>query len=64
MIPESAAREHLILAVAVEGQTAIIAAADPANSLTKQWLDRNLRHPYRLVIADKTQLRKAIDLEY
>ena len=64
MIPESAAREHLILAVAVEGQTAIVAAADPTSGRAKQWLDRNLRHPYRLVLADKTQLRKAIDLSY
>lgn len=64
MIPESAAREHLMLAVRVEGQTMIVAAANPDSSRMREWLDRNLALPYRLVLVGKMQLRKAIDLAY
>lgn len=60
MIPESAAREHLMLAVRVEGQTMIVAAANPDSSRMRECLDRNLALPYRLVLVGKMQLQKAL----
>jgi adsorption protein B len=64
LIQESAAREFQVLAVAEEGEKVLVAAADPGNAALKNWLEWNLRRPYRLVLAGRKNLVDAIDRAY
>lgn len=64
LIPESAAREHLMLVVSAEDHSLVIATADPTSSALKQWLNRNFPHPYRMVLAGQENLLDVIDRAY
>ena len=64
LIPETAAREHQILPVSDEDGTLVIAAGDPGNPATKQWVEQNVKQPARLVLAGRQNLREAIARAY
>jgi adsorption protein B len=63
-IPESAAREHLMVLVGTEGERLVIACADPASVKLKQWLGQNLRRPYRLALAARQNVLETIENLY
>ena len=64
LIPEEVAREHQVIAVGSEDGRLVVAAADPVNPSTREWIEQNLRPPVRLVLAGRQNLREAIEQAY
>lgn len=61
MIMEAACREHLMVVADAEARPVVIAAAVTAEPRMKKWLDANLAHPYRLVLAGRRNIVDVID---
>lgn len=61
LVPESAAREHLMLPVAVERDTVVVAVADPGSQPVADWLGTHLGRPFRVVMAGRNNLLEEID---
>ncbi|HEY8503738.1 MAG TPA: hypothetical protein VIL46_04095 [Gemmataceae bacterium] len=64
LVPESVARENLVLPLALEGNALQIAVFDPADSHTLQKLQFILNKVIRPVLAERDQLREAINRHY
>lgn len=61
LVPESAAREHLVLPLARDNEAVVVASADPGSQTVTAWLDQHLGLPYRLVMAGRRNLLEEID---
>lgn len=61
LVPESAAREHLMIVVDTRATPVLIAAADVHDARMRRWLDANLHVSYRLVLAGRRNIVAAID---
>jgi hypothetical protein len=64
LVPESVARENLILPVRLEGDTLFVAAADPNNLLVADKLSFILNKTVRLVRYPRAQILDAINRHY
>jgi hypothetical protein len=64
LVPESVARENLILPLALDGETLTVAAADPGNLLVADKLSFILNKKVKLVAAPREAIRAAIDRHY
>jgi adsorption protein B len=61
MILEAACREHLMVVIDAERRPVVVAAAVIDDPRMKKWLDANLPHPYRLVLAGRRNIVDVID---
>lgn len=61
LIPESAAREHLMLPVAMDAGRVVVVAADPGSAAVATWLEQHLGLPFRLAMAGRGNLLAEID---
>jgi type IV pilus assembly protein PilB len=64
LVPESVARENVVLPLALEGNVLKIITSDPANYDTMQKLQFILNKDVQPVLADHEQIREAINRHY
>jgi len=64
LLPEQFCRRRCVLPVEADGSTIVIAIADPRDVLTFDDLRMIARHPVALQMAEKNQLRRAIDAAF
>src|SRR5262245_13272359 len=64
LVPESVARENLILPLSLDGETLTCAAANPGNLLVQDQLSFTLNKLVRLVPAPPEAIREAINRHY
>ena len=64
LVPESLARENVVLPMSMEGNTIKIITADPSNYETIEKLQFVLAKDVQLVLADQDQIREAINRQY
>ena len=64
LLPEHEARNRLLIPVSWDEDKVLIAAANPADQETLDWLQANLPRPHRLVLAGPQDVLFAIERAY
>src|SRR5262249_26894240 len=64
LVPESVARENVVLPVALEGETLVVACVDPSDGDMLQKLQFILNKDIRLVVAPRERIVAAINRYY
>ena len=64
LLPEQEARNRLLIPVSSDEDKVLIAAANPADQETLDWLQANLPRPHRLVLAGPQDVLFAIERAY